>query len=167
MDNRPDTPEADTLFYPTRKLRWTDFRGAPPLHGPSAAVSFTSFSYEGHSLLKHDTLQITLTLQVFFVRSASWARAGIMDSYSLGHEQLHFDITCLVAQRFKQRIRTLPLTREDYDSMIQFEYLEAFREMNRLQDEYDGDTRNGTNAAAQFDWQKRIARDLEMASGLP
>ncbi|KAA2245026.1 hypothetical protein F0L74_03440 [Chitinophaga agrisoli] len=167
MDSRPDDPEADTLFYPARKLRWTDFRGTPSLRGPSAAVAFTSFAYEGRSRLQRDTLQITLTLQVFFIRSASWARAGIMDSYALGHEQLHFDITYLVAQRFKQRIRSLALTRDDYDSMIQYEYLEAFREMNRLQEEYDGETRNGVNAAAQQEWMTRVSRELEAVKALP
>ncbi len=90
-----------------------------------------------------------------------------MDSYSLGHEQLHFDITYLVAQRFKQRIRRLPLTRDDYDSMIQYEYLEAFREMNQLQDEYDGETRNGTNTSAQQEWRTRISHELETVNAQP
>lgn len=161
MDNRPDDPTSDTLFYPARKLTWSDFKGTPSLRGPSAAVAFTSFAYEGSSLLRKDTLQITLTLQVFFIRSASWVRAGNMDSYSLAHEQLHFDITYLVARRFMNKIRQLPLTKEDYDSMIQYEYLESFREMNRLQDDFDGETRHGTVISAQLDWNRKIARDLE------
>jgi hypothetical protein len=161
MDQRPDDPSSDTLFYPARRLKWSDFRGTPSRGGPSAAVAFTSFSYEGSSLLRKDTLQITLRLQVFFIRSASWVRGGSMDSYSLAHEQLHFDITYLVARRFMNKVRELPLTKEDFDSMIQYEYLESFREMNRLQEGFDGETRHGTVISAQLDWNRKIARQLE------
>jgi hypothetical protein len=167
MDRRPDDPGSDTIFYPARKLRWTDFRGTPSMRGPSAAVAFTSFAYEGSSLLRKDTLQITLSLQVFFIRSASWVRSGNMDSYSLAHEQLHFDITYLVARRFMQKVRQLPLTRDDYDSMVQYEYLESFREMNRLQEEFDGETRHGTIVSAQQEWIAKVGRELEAMNGLP
>ncbi|GAA0531431.1 hypothetical protein LX66_1131 [Chitinophaga japonensis] len=167
MAGPPDDPASDTLFYPTRKLRWSDFRGTPSMRGPSAAVAYTSFAYEGGSRLYKDTLRITLTLQVFFVRSASWVRAGNRDAYSLAHEQLHFDITCLVAQRFRQKILALPLTRDDYDSMIQYEYLESFREMNRLQEAFDEETRHGANAAVQQQWTDRVARELKAAGTTP
>jgi hypothetical protein len=160
-DHRTDDPDSDTLFYNTRKLRWSDFRGQPSRSGSSGAVAFTSFAYDGSSLLKKDTLRITLHLQVFFVRSASWVRPGIMDNYALAHEQLHFDITWLVVQRFKQKILHLPLTKEDYDSMIQYEYLESFREMNRLQDAYDEETRHSLNTQAQREWADKIARELK------
>lgn len=167
MDNRADDPASDTIFYPARRLNWSDFRGKPSPRGPSAAVAFTSFSYEGGSLLKNDTLQITLNLQVFFIRSASWVRPGNMDSYSLAHEQLHFDITYLVAKRFMNKVRQLPLTKEDYDSMIQYEYLESFREMNRLQEDFDGETRHGTLLSAQLEWNAKVARDLEELNATP
>lgn len=167
MDNRPDDPDSDTIFYPARKLRWSDFRGRPSVRGTSAAVAFTSFSYEGTSLLKKDTLHISLTMQVFFVRSASWVRGGNMDSYSLAHEQLHFDITYLVARRFMKKVRELPLTAEDHDSMIQYEYLESFREMNRLQEAFDGETRHGTIPSAQQEWIVKVARELEEVNATP
>jgi hypothetical protein len=164
IDNRPDDPDSDTLFYPARKLRWTDFRGAPSRSGPSAAVSFTSFAYEGGSLLKKDTLFIDLVLQVFFVRNASWVRAGAADSHSLSHEQLHFDITWLVAQRFRKKVLEMEMTRDDYDGLIQYEYLESFREMNRLQDAFDEETARGLSTAVQRQWAEKIARGLEEAA---
>jgi len=158
-DRRPENPASDSLFYrANRKLRWSDFRGKPPVrNGPSGAVSYTSFAYEGSSLRKKDTLLLNLTLQVFFVRSASWAKSFIMDGSALAHEQLHFDITWLVGLRFQQKIKMMPLTIEDYDSIIQYEYLESFREMNRLQDAYDNETNHGQSPVAQLKWQRIIA----------
>jgi len=90
-----------------------------------------------------------------------------MDSYSLAHEQLHFDITYLVARRFMNKVRELPLTKEDFDSMIQYEYLESFREMNRLQEDFDGETRHGTVISAQLEWNKKVARGLEEINASP
>ena len=157
-DRRQEDPAADTLFYHTyRKLRWDDFKAAPPLRPKSGAVSYTSFAYEGGSLQKKDTLFIRLTLQVFFIKSASWVTAPVRASYGLAHEQLHFDITWLVALRFQQKIRKMPLNTADYDSIIQYEYIEAFREMNHLQDAYDEETSHGQNTAAQAKWQHKVA----------
>jgi hypothetical protein len=160
-DRRPENPGSDTLFYqPHRTLQWSDFKATPPLRGPSAAVSYTSFAYEGNSLLKKDTLQINLTLQVFFIKSASWVKSFARDSYSLEHEQIHFDITWLVALRFQQRIKSMELTAEDFDSIIQYQYIESFREMNRLQEAYDRETNHGQNPEVQQKWKRTIGEAL-------
>ncbi|SFE68519.1 hypothetical protein SAMN05518672_10966 [Chitinophaga sp. CF118] len=160
-DRRPENPLSDSLFYKVnRKLRWSDFKATPPIQSKSAAVSYTSFAYEGNSLHKKDTLLLNLTLQVFFVKSASWAKPIAMDASGLAHEQLHFDITWLVALRFQQRIKAMLLTIEDYDSIIQYQYLESFREMNRLQEAYDSETNHGQSPAAQLKWQQTIAEAL-------
>lgn len=162
-DRRPEKPASDSLFYkPGRKLRWTDFRAIPPLRGNSAAVAYTSFAYEGNSRRTKDTLLINLTLQVFFIKSASWVKAIARDTEGLEHEQLHFDITWLVALRFQQKIKSMPLSPDDYDSMIQYQYLEAFREMNRLQETYDNETSHGLNKTAQLRWKRNIAEALNM-----
>jgi len=156
-DRRPENPNSDSLFYqPHRKLRWSDFKATPPLRGPSGAVSYTSFAYEGSSLQRKDTLQINLTLQVFFVKSASWVKSFAKDDFALEHEQLHFDITWLVALRFQQRIKNIELTVEDFDSIIQYQYIESFREMNKLQEAYDRETNHGQDAGAQQHWKRSI-----------
>jgi hypothetical protein len=161
-DARPENPAADTIFYnPTRKLQWTDFQSTPPPHPRSGAVSYTSFAYEGGSLRKKDTLFINLTLQTFFIKNASWVTSSVMDSYSLAHEQLHFDITWLVALRFRRKITQMELSAEDYDSMIQYEYIESFREMNRLQEAYDSETNSGRDATAQYRWHRAIADSIK------
>lgn len=156
-DKRPEDPISDTIFYhASRPLRWSDFQAEAPGTRRSAAVSYSSFAYEGSSLRKKDTLILNLTLQVFFIKSSSWSTPIAMDAEGLAHEQLHFDITWLVALRFQQKIRTMPLSLDDYDSMIQYEYLESFREMNRLQEAYDRDTNHGMNAAVQEQWRRNV-----------
>lgn len=161
-DKRPEDAQSDTLFYHSdRKLQWPDFKATPPARRTSAAVSYSSFAYEGGSIRKKDTLYINLTLQVFHIKSASWVTAAVQDDYGLAHEQLHFDITWLVALRFRKKVTEMELTADDYDSMIQYEYIESFREMNRLQEAYDKETNHGINHFVQYKWQQAIADSLK------
>ncbi len=170
IEDREETDKkaADTLFYsPARKLRWDDFLGKPSPAGPSAAVSYTSFSYEGSSNLVHDTLKIRLIMQVFFIKSASWVRDDARENYALMHEQLHFDITRLVVERFKQKLRQTALNRDDYDSVIQYQYLQSFQEMNRMQYAFDRETHHGTDMAAQVHWRDKIILGLKNKGVMP
>ncbi|WP_349315626.1 hypothetical protein [Chitinophaga sp. MM2321] len=166
--HQPDTAQTDTIFYAAkRKLQWEDFQGKPSPSGPSAAVAYTSFAYEGNSLLQHDTLKITLSLQVFFIKSASWVRPEAKNSYALAHEQLHFDITRLVVERFKQKLLQTALNRDDYDGVIQYQYIQSFREMNRLQYAFDQDTRHGMDPAAQTRWRDKVNVGLKNKGVMP
>jgi hypothetical protein len=151
--------DPDTLFYhPGRPLRWEDFR-AQPKGGPYAAAVFTNFSYEGGSRVVNGIIHLDLTTKVFVVRNASWVRAG-RDAYGLNHEQRHFDIVKLVVERFKKQVQPENLTVEDYNSEIQYQFLESWREMTAMQEQYDRETRHGLDQAAQERWNQQIDRDL-------
>jgi hypothetical protein len=66
-----------------------------------------------------------------------------------------------VVEKFKERLRKAELTIDDYDSEIQYQFLESFREMNRDQEQYDEETGHGLNATAQAAWDEKIARQIE------
>lgn len=152
--------ENDTVFYATdRPLTWGDFREKPRLSRYAASV-FPSFAYESHSEIVEGILHINLTLKVFVLPNYSWVRDDAKDPYSLNHEQRHFDIVKLVVERFKQKVQPDSLTVEDYNSIIQWQYIESFREMNRLQEQYDDETRHGIDKIAQERWNRRIEDEL-------
>ncbi|MNL35691.1 hypothetical protein D3C87_1577340 [compost metagenome] len=104
---------------------------------------------------------VEIGLKTFMVKSMSWGRPESRDAGTLRHEQIHFDITRLVVEKFKERLRKAELTFEDYDSEIQYQFLEAFREMNHDQEQYDGETGHGLNAGVQAAWDKKIAQQIE------
>ncbi|WP_343700505.1 hypothetical protein [Chitinophaga sp.] len=164
-DSRPENERSDTLFYHQRAAEARDYRGKARAGGKSEAVSFTSFAFDGGTRRFRDTLEIRLVLQVFWVKSASWTRIMPPSYHTLEHEQIHFDITRLVAERFRKKILQLPLTMEDHDSRIQYEYLESFREMNRMQEQFDEEVHSGQNAARQAEWRNRIRQAL-LAEGV-
>ncbi|QMU29866.1 hypothetical protein [Adhaeribacter radiodurans] len=152
--------EDDTVFYtPNRPLKWNDFT-ATPRGGKYAALVFPSFAYQGGSEVINGVIQLNLTVKVYVIRSSSWVKDAARDAYSLNHEQRHFDIVKLVAERFKRKIQPDSLTLDDYNSIVQYKFIESFREMNKMQEKYDGETGHGTNAAMQETWNSRIDADL-------
>lgn len=161
-DPRPEDAASDTLFYHQRAIKADDFRASPRGSGPAKneAISFTSFAFDGSSRQFRDTLEITLVLQVFWVKSSSWLRTRPPSAYTLEHEQLHFDITRLVAERFRKKVLQMPLTADDHESRIQYEYLESFRDMNRMQEAFDDKVHNGFNTLMQQEWKRKIRQEL-------
>ena len=151
----------DTVFYtPDRPLTWADFQGSPSKPSSFAASVFPSFAYEGQPEVKDGVINLNLVMKVYVLKGSSWVKAPARNAYSLNHEQRHFDIVKLVAERYKLKLTPERLTLEDFNSIMQYEYIESFREMNRLQEQYDSETRHGTDQAAQASWDKRIDGEL-------
>ena len=153
--------EPDTLFHdPSRPLAWSDFTGRPRNTGQYAAAVFPSFAYQGRPRVRNGVVELDLLLKIFVVRSSSWVGPGQQKPYNLNHEQRHFDLTRLIAERFRRKATPDSLTVEDYDSILQLQYLKSFTEMNRLQEQYDAETRGGLDPAAQERWNRRIDAEL-------
>lgn len=152
--------EEDTVFYAVdRPLNWNDFRERPRVSRYAASV-FPSFGYESHSEIVEGMLHINMIMKVYVLPENSWVTDAAKDPYSLNHEQRHFDIVKIVAERFKQKVHPDSLTVEDYNSIIQWQYIDSYREMNHLQEQYDHETQHGTNKLAQERWNRRIDEEL-------
>jgi len=153
--------KADTVFYhPARPLQYSDFK-ADPKTGRYAAMVFTSISYEGNSRVESNLLEVVVKLKVYVVKSMSWMRPESKNPQVLKHEQTHFDIAKISAERFKNKLKKLELTVEDHDSQIQYQFLESYREMNHLQKAYDRETRHGLNPQEQHKWEEMVKNELD------
>ncbi|RYU78103.1 hypothetical protein [Hymenobacter persicinus] len=160
LDDYTRNTDPDTLFYaPGRPLAVADFLG-PTRPGHYAAAVFPSFAFSAQPTMEQGWLHLRVQVKVFVVRHSSWISATSRDAYTLNHEQRHFDLVKLVAERFKQKIQPANLTVEDYNATMQLAYFTSFQEMNRLQEQYDAETSNGSNSAAQQRWDQRISAEL-------
>lgn len=159
-DYRFDNPvSGDTVFWsPNYKLLWKDFQGVKPPNSKFAAQIFTNFEYNASANIKEGVLIVDLQLKAYMLKSSSWTSESI-SAYNLSHEQLHFDITKLILERFKQKVKD-KLTIEDYDSELQLTFIEMYREMNRLQKEYDAESNHSINFVGQEKWQMYVADEL-------
>ncbi|PKV75215.1 hypothetical protein [Pontibacter ramchanderi] len=154
--------DQDTVFYnPGRPLNWNDFKADINRTSRFSATVFPSFAYEGETEVKDGIIHLHLNMKVYVLKSSSWVKDNAKDSYGLNHEQRHFDIVKLVSERFKQKIKPDELSLTDYNSNVQYHFIESFREMNRLQEQYDSETRHGLDKAAQERWNQTLDAQLK------
>jgi len=154
--------EGDTIYYNTnRPLKWTDFQQKPQRGSNHGAEIFASLGYNEQVELINGVIYIKLDLKVFAPKSACWVRGDVGDAYSLNHEQRHFDIVKLVAEHFKKAIQAEKLSTTNYDGPINVAFFDALREIDKLQKQYDGETRHSINTYEQQLWNNKIDKELQ------
>jgi len=155
-----EKPEGDTIYYNVnRPLTWNDFQEKPP-GGKYAATVFPSLGFDEKREIESGIIKLHLAIKVYVPKSACWVKDNDRTDYTLNHEQRHFDLVKIVGKHFEQKIRALKIPVTNCDGLINFEYYESFREMNRLQDQYDDETQHGINTFEQERWNKKIDADL-------
>lgn len=152
---------SDTVFYdPDRPLTWDDFRGAPPASTRYAAQIMPGVAYEGRSEVDKGKINVRLKLKVFMLKSQSWVKPIGHNDYALNHEQRHFDISRLAMEDFRKRLHPDSLSLNDYNSNIQYRYIEMYRALGLRQQQYDDETNHGINTGVQARWNARIDAEL-------
>ncbi|GAB3708031.1 hypothetical protein GCM10027592_42740 [Spirosoma flavus] len=160
IDDTRITDDDTVQYNPDRKLTWADFKGEARKSSHYAAEVFTSFSYEGKSVVKNGVIILNLNAKAYMLKNSSWGRADAKNAYALNHEQRHFDITKIILERFKKKLNPDSLTLEDYNSIAQYQFIESYRELNRMQTQYDDETNHSLNQAAQERWNQKIDAEL-------
>ena len=153
--------KSDTAFYSAnRRLTWSDFKSIPDKNSRFAAEIFPFFSFEQNSSVVDGTIHVNIVPKVYMVKSFSWVKDHARNAFTLNHEQRHFDIVKIAAERFRKKIAKEMLTVDNYQGILSVEYLQILREMNALQKEYDNDTKHGTDMASQNRWNSRIDSEI-------
>ncbi|QHL87233.1 hypothetical protein GU926_07225 [Nibribacter ruber] len=162
-----ENTEPDTLFYdPNQPLNFSDFKGRRPPNNFAASI-FPGLSYESTATMDKGIIHIKIHVKVYALRELTQIQDNARDARTLNHEQRHFDIVKVAAERFKQRIQPQKLTIEDYDSMIQYEYLKALWEIGDEQKKYDADTSHGISSAGQAKWNAYLDEELKKLGVYP
>ncbi|MES2796894.1 MAG: hypothetical protein V4683_13065 [Bacteroidota bacterium] len=157
----PKVLEEDTLYFFQRRINFSDFSPKASSSGRFAASIFTNLAYEANTKMSNDTVIIDLATKVYQVKGMSWAIPQANNSYALNHEQTHFNITQLIAEKFKERLREEALPPLDFDSRIQYLYIEYYRKINQMQDRYDNETRHGLDKEKQVWWEAYVVEELK------
>ncbi len=146
----------DTVFYdPERPLTWDDFSDTPNRLSSYNASIFSSLSIEGNATIEAGEIVQTIEVKVYMLPGQSWVK--VADDYANNHEQRHFDLTRIAADRMIYQLKNAELEPKLYEAKLKDIYLDAYREMNHLQEFYDSQTRNGINKAMQAKWNQMIA----------
>ena len=154
--------DADTIYYSkARPLTWDDFKGNFS-STKYAAYIYPDFAYNEDVSIKNGVIQVNFVVRVFLAKSASWVNSSSRNSYVLNHEQRHFDIQKIFAEKFKDDLKKEKLTPDNFEGIINVQYLETRREIHRMQEKYDDETNHGLNTAQQESWNKFIDSQLRL-----
>lgn len=94
----------------------------------------------------------------FFDCSRSWFDKSHLDNDILEHEQIHFDITELIARRLRKKIHLY--SKAMSPSSLQLEYKSSLYSLNDIQEKYDSETDHGRLYKKQVEWKERIQKEL-------
>jgi hypothetical protein len=153
----------DTIYYDqNRKLSWDDFKGRPDSASPAAAITQSGFGYKMNMQSVNRKTNVEIIVFCYFTKTKSWVKSGNNNSYALRHEQHHYDITYLNTVLFVQKLKETWITKENFKTVVNKIYDECFVALNKMQNEYDGQTSNGRKPLKQAEWNKKI--DLQLAT---
>lgn len=152
----------DTIYYnPDRKLDWEDFKGIPVENSIAAAITESGFGYRMSMNSIDGRMTVTITVLCYFNKKNSWVKPGLNTEYALNHEQHHFDITYINACLFIQKLRAAHFNSNNYAALADHIHNECYQALDKMQNEYDGQTLNGRSHRMQSAWNKKIDQQLE------
>ena len=162
MENKTIKPNSDTIYYDfNRKLTWADFQGKPDINHFGGAVTASGFAFNSDMSFDGKNIDINIGVYSFFIKHDSWKKANINSDYHLLHEQHHFDITRIGAQKFIQAIQQAKFTKDNYQTLLNHIFNKVYDENIALQNRYDLETKNSIDSTKQLEWNRKIATELE------
>ncbi|MGL4631432.1 MAG: hypothetical protein ACRCVT_09515 [Leadbetterella sp.] len=156
-----NVPNADTLYYQQRAVKWDDFRAKTKSKTPYGAMIFASFGYNSRVYTNQGKITMEIYPMVYMTKDMSWARSEMKTSYALDHEQLHFDICYLTTLEFLANIKALKAISEDeLISKVKLAYLDFYRKSYATQETYDEETNHSLVKEQQEAWTKKIRQQV-------
>lgn len=153
--------EGDTIYYrPGRKLTWKDFKGRPVANSPAAAMTESGFGYRMTMNAFNNKTNVVITVFCYFNKNNSWVKENMDSDYALVHEQHHYDITYINACLFVKKLKEAFFNKGNYNYLVEKIHDESFDILEKMQDDYDGQTKNGRINSLQYAWNRKIDQQL-------
>jgi FtsZ-binding cell division protein ZapB len=164
----PKMQTKDTVYYnPSYQLVWPDFKGVPDQNNTFAlAITSSGFGFTAGYQMRNGKASLNINVFCYFSKHSSWVKEGKESDYALNHEQHHFDVSYIATCRFIEKLKAAKFTVANYDDLLTKIYNESTTEMESLQNDYDGQTKNGRLKDVQEQWNKKINTMLGKGPGV-
>lgn len=140
-------------------IEWADFQGKPNTEESIAAQSSIGLPY---SFISDGEGEMTVMINVCFIKNESWSKIDKRNNVLLQHEQLHFNIAELNRRMIVKNLLEATFTKENHrellDEIVKDGWLKAYREM---QDKYDAETNYSRNFREQINWNRFVEQELK------
>lgn len=162
IDNKISKSNSDTIYYDfNRKLAWHDFQGKPDPNHFGGAVTASGFAFNSEMNFDGQKIDLTIGVYSYFIKNESWKKANINSDYHLLHEQHHFDITRIGAQKLVEEIKRAHFTKDNYNTLMNAIFKKVYDENIALQQQYDQETKNSIDIKKQMEWNDKIALEIK------
>lgn len=148
------------VYDPKRKLKIEDFEGQPNAGTDAVAITASGFLFKAGYRNHNGKATLQIQVDCSFDKSNSWMKERGRTPYVLAHEQHHFDIAYISALMFMKRVREATFYADRYSQQLQAIYQQTVKDMEEMQEKYDGETNNGRIQDKQLSWEKRISNEL-------
>jgi hypothetical protein len=154
------------VWNEAKKLDLTDFKAiVKPLDAKGinmAACCATSIYMESQKNFRliWDGKINNVKIISFFDCGRSWFDKNYLYNNILEHEQIHFDITELIARRLRKEVYFKPLSLK----VLQAKYNKSLEDLNKIQTKFDSDTNHGILHNRQIEWNRHIQEELSSLS---
>ncbi len=161
MYDKINKENSDTIYYNVnRNLTWSDFKGVPDNNHFGGAVTASGFAYDAEMAMTEDGINLNIWVYTFFNKAFSWKKPNINSDYHLLHEQRHFDITRISAEKFCNELVKVNFTLNNYKKLLTSIFDKVFNEHTAIQTEYDKGTQHSINIKEQLRWNYKIAEEI-------
>ncbi len=154
-------PTGKLIFYnPGELLTIAAFAGNTDINSSAVAITSSGFAFKAG--FKNAEGKATLIIKVYcsLNKQMSWMKPAGKNEYILQHEQQHFNISYLGAIEFMQQLKAAIFTIDNYNKLIEKLYNQSAKNMEDLQQAYDGETHNGIIKDRQHYWNEKINKRL-------
>ncbi|MEO8569479.1 MAG: hypothetical protein ABI419_10090 [Ginsengibacter sp.] len=160
--NKKTNAASDTIYYTfNRQLTWSDFKGKPDENHFGGAVTASGFAFDSKMNFDGKNIYLDIEVYTFFSKKDSWKKPQINSAYHLLHEQHHFDITRMSAEKLANDLAKANFTKDNYNSLLNALFEKAYKENSELQRRYDKETSHSIDTTKQQEWNDKIAVEIK------
>ena len=148
------------------QINWNShFLAVPDKHSAFYALTATQWRYSYHATVRGNDLHIDFIFTGGVDPTKSWVKLNSIRGAAskrklLNHEQGHVNINFLLLKDGEQKIRFQKYRINNYKKAIQENANKVSVHYQRMQDQYDEETKHGSDDVQQKRWDELIEKEL-------
>lgn len=145
------------------------FQGSAPKNSPYASMTFIDYDYQFavESDSRTGEVKVKLTVNITPNSTKSYLDVSRIHKNDIdrlvNHEQGHIIIGFIIGKKVEDELNACRYTR-DYKEEIRANYQKFYSKYEKIQLEYDRQTRHGANLEAQEHWNKKLRGFMDKLS---
>ncbi|HMI05001.1 MAG TPA: DUF922 domain-containing protein [Pedobacter sp.] len=145
------------------------FQGSAPKNSPYASMTFIDYDYQFavESNSRTGEVKVNLTVNIAPNSTKSYLDVSRVHKNDIdrlvNHEQGHIIIGFIIGKKVEDELNACRYTR-NYKEEIRTNYQKFYSRYEKIQLEYDKQTRHGANLEAQEHWNKKLRVYLDKLS---